>query len=356
MANEHDAPKRKSGGRLQRLLRGERELSLGEKILLVGLGALVCLVMGLVLLYLCMVRPPKRAATEQAEQPTAVVEQVDEQTGQSYQVEVPLSHREGFYNILLCGVDGDGMRTDTMIIARLNTNDHSTALVSVPRDSLCSQPKTGSAVKLNSIYAYGGLREAGMEQLVDVLEQMLGFRVDGYLLVRLDAFVELVDLVGGVDYDVPEDMYYEDPSQDLFIDLKAGQQHLDGEQALQLCRYRGYPMADIARCSVQQEFLQTIAGQCLDSIGFSDIQKLAELFRKNVTTDLSVGNLIYFGRELLNCDFSQTETATLPGTGADIYGASYWVLDEAGTLETVNALLNPYDHDLPQQNLNIRTR
>lgn len=354
MQDKHDQKQEQPKRGLKSLITGERELNLAEKVLLVGLGVLACLVAAMIILYFALVRPPHRQPQE-GSAPTTVVEQTDEATGQTHQVEVPLSHRDGFYNILICGTDESGLRTDTIMIARMNTEDHSTALISIPRDTLCSRPDSEEAVKLNSIYAFGGLRAAGMEKLMNELEIMLGFRVDGYMLIHLNAFVEVVDLMNGVEYDVPEDMFYEDPSQNLYIDLKAGLQHLDGDQAMQLCRFRGYPTADIQRCSVQQDFLCTLATQCLDNLGFSDIQKIVEICRDYVTTDLSIGNLIYFGREMLNCDFKQTEMHTMPGTSANVYGASYWILDVEKSLTVINEWLNPYDYPLTNANLHIRT-
>ena len=85
------------------------------------------------------------------------------------------------------------------------------------------------------------------------------------------------------------------------------------------------------------------------------IRKLTKLFNEFVITDLSVGNLIFFGRELINCDLEKTETATLPGYGADVYGASYWILDPEGTLEIINDLVNPYDRDMSLSDMNLRT-
>lgn len=347
---------KKDQSSFRRLLTGERELSGREKGLLIALCAFLCLVLALLIFITLLVRPPQRTKqAEKSDPATSVTEQTDPVTGQTYRVEVPLSQRDGFYNILICGVDQDKMRTDTIMIARLNTKDHTTALVSVPRDTLTWETESMKAPKINSLYAYGGLRKIGMEYLVDRLEYMFHFRVDGYMLIDLDGFAAVIDLIGGVDFDVAQDMNYDDPSQDLHIHLTAGPQHLDGDHARQLCRFRGYPMADIERCSVQQEFLWTASKQFFESLGFSDLQELVKLYDKFVTTDLSIGNMIFFGRELMNCELSETETATLPGSGRDVYGASYWVLDPEGTLDVINELVNPYDKNMSLADLNLRT-
>lgn len=341
-------------GSFRLLFTGERELSLKDKAILIALCIFLCLVIAVIIFISVLIRPPQRKQIQAENTPTSITEQTDPSTGKSYRVEVPLSQQDGFYNILICGVDQDKLRTDTVMIARLNTKNHTTALVSIPRDSLCWENESIKAPKLNSLYAYGGLRKVGMEYLSDQLLRMFNFQVDGYLLIDLDGFAAVIDLIGGVDFNVEQDMHYEDPSQNLYIDLKAGMQHLTGDQARQLCRFRGYPMADITRCGVQQDFLREASKQFFESLGFSQLQELTKLFNEFVTTDLSIGNLIFFGRELMNCNLSETKTATLPGTGATVYGASYWILDPEGSLDIINELINPYDRDMTLADLNLR--
>ena len=116
--------------------------------------------------------------------------------------------------------------------------------MSVPRDTVVLTGN-GGIMKINSVYAGGGAD--GMARLSKRLGAMLGFELDGYVLVNLEAFRETVDLVDGVEFDVPQDMYYQDPTQNLHIDLKAGKQLLDGEKGHGACalpqglRVAGYP-------------------------------------------------------------------------------------------------------------------
>ncbi len=145
--------------------------------------------------------------------PTRVVTVVDEDTGEEYEYEVPVSKKEGLYNILIVGTDGDGGRTDTIMIASLDTTTHSVALMSIPRDTYINA--NYSVPKINSAYGAGGMGESGIAALENQLAKMLGFEVDGYVMVDLDGFVEIVDLIGGVEFDVPMNMYYSDPTQDL---------------------------------------------------------------------------------------------------------------------------------------------
>lgn len=252
--------------------------------------------------------------------------------------------KEDFYNILIVGTDDDGSRTDTIIIARLDCKKHTVSLMSVPRDTLVSTKMI--VPKINGIYGANGGGADGMEALKKELERICGFSVDGYALVDLKAFIELVDLVGGVNFNVPQRMYYADPTQDLYIDLHPGKQRLDGERAMQLVRFRSYVQADIQRTYVQQDFLTALAKQCLTVSNLSKIDDFCKIFQKNVLTDLTGGNIIYLATELLSCDFDQMKSHTLPGTEVWIGDGSYYRLDAEQVLAIVNEDFNPYDQEI----------
>ena len=253
-------------------------------------------------------------------------------------VKVP---KEGYYNILIAGTDNDGFRTDTLMIARLDTVNHSVSLLSIPRDTLVEI--SSGVTKINSIYGIYGCGARGMESLLLEVEDVLGFKPNGYALVNLNAFVELVNLVGGVYYDVPQDMHHVDPTQDLYIDLKAGYQHLDGNEAMQLVRFRGYDAADIERTHVQQKFLVTLAKQCMEITNLTKIKDYCDIFVRNVSTNYTAGNLLYFVQELAKCDFSNLNTYTLPGSGGYyVDGVDYYYLDAAGVETIVQKDFYPY--------------
>ena len=281
---------------------------------------------------------------------------VDEETGEEIdvEVEVPASHKEDFYNILIVGTDDDGTRTDTIMIARLDVAEHTVALLSIPRDTLISGNYT--VPKINSVYGAAGKGEKGVAALKTKLAQTLGFEVDGYAIVNLDAFIELVDLVGGVEFDVPMDMDYEDSSQDLYIHLKAGKQLLDGEQAMGLVRFRkGYATQDIQRTKTQQQFLQALAKKCLSVVNLAKIGDMAEIFLEHVTTDLNLGNIVFFGQELLKCDFDNMFSYTLEGEAVMVNDASCYAIYLNKTLDVVNEYFNPYDVEITSANVSIIT-
>lgn len=124
----------------------------------------------------------------------------------------------------------DGTRTDTIMLLNVNSAANTVNLVSIPRDTFVSGGY--NVPKINSAYGWAGKGEDGMQELMDRVTETIGFTPDGYLLVDLDSFIELVDLMGGVKFDVPMDMRYSDPAQNLTIDLTAGMQKLDGQQAM----------------------------------------------------------------------------------------------------------------------------
>ena len=321
-------------------------------------------------IYKTLVKPPEKPQPVQEEtqdantqpepevkKPTIkhVVTKVDEQTGEEVEeeTELPASHQTGVYNILICGTDDDGYRTDTIIVAHLNETTHDVALMSVPRDTVVLNG-SGGIMKINSVYAGGGAD--GMARLSKRLGAMLGFELDGYVLVNLKAFRETVELVGGVEFDVPQDMYYNDPSQDLYINLKAGKQTLDGEKAMELVRFRkGYATQDIQRTQTQQQFLKALAKQCLSVSSLTKLKEFADIFSQYVTTNLTTGNMVWFGKELLSCDFDNMKTYTAEGEGAMINGASYYPLYAGKLLSVVNEAFNPYDTPISAGSLTVIT-
>lgn len=264
--------------------------------------------------------------------------------------EQPGALQDGVYNILICGTDGDGLRTDTIMLAHLDANEHTVALLSIPRDTPV-QANSG-LMKLNAVY--NGGKQDGMQRLCTRLSSLLGFPVDGYVLVDLAAFQQTVDLVGGVDFDVPQDMHYDDDTQNLHIHLTKGLQHLNGEQAMGLVRYRkGYASQDIQRTQVQQQLLRALAKQCLSVASLTKLKEFADIFSTYVLTDLSVGNMLWFGTELMQCDFDQMQTFTAEGEGVMVNGISYYALYAGRLLETVNAFFNPYDTPLTAASMSV---
>ena len=252
------------------------------------------------------------------------------------------------YTILLSGIDNDAGGSDTNILMRFDAVNKTIDLVSLPRDSLMS-----NGHKLNYAYAKGGT-----QQLRDEIEELLGIPVDFSVSVNLKGFIELVDQIDGVDFEVPINMDYDDPYQDLHIHFKKGMQHLNGQQAMEVVRFRhnndgtGYGTEDIGRIGTQQAFLKAVAQKLLK---LENIPAMAEVFLKYVKTDLTLGNLVWLGNEALNMGgMDAISFHTLPGDGTGWYkGASVYTLDPDAVLELVNNALNPYAEDISAEDMNI---
>ena len=274
-------------------------------------------------------------------------------------VREPLVRREGVYNVLLAGTDAEGYRTDTMMVLSYDTKNQTVGVVSVPRDTLVNRAGSESP-KL--VYGKGGVTARR-----DEISQMLGVPIDYYIKINLKAFVAVVDQLGGVDFYVPGDMNYDDPYQDLHIHFTKGQQHLNGQQVMEVARFRqnnpdengkvtGY--WDTGRTETQQKLLIALAKKVLSWNSLTKLNNFVEIFNQYVSTDLSLTDMLYFASQAIYVDTANgVSTATLTGDGDVRYkGSSYcFQLDKTSTLDTVNALINPYTRDLEMDELNIFT-
>jgi len=267
--------------------------------------------------------------------------------------EGPGPRREGVSTILLVGTDEGGMRTDTLMLLTVDQPNEMLSLVSIPRDTLVNGGY--SVPKINSVYGANNGGAEGIDMLLTRVSQCIGFRPDGYILIRLEAFVELVDAMGGVTFDVPVDMYYNDPSQDLYIDLLAGEQTLSGEEAMGVVRFRsGYTDADLGRVSVQRAFLSALIDQAVSAEGIAKAPQLLRILLDRTESDLTAANYLWLARTALLTDLHSIETATLPGSPRNWASGSYYVLDPASVAQTVNAYCNPYETQITTDHLEIR--
>ncbi len=268
-------------------------------------------------------------------------------------VPVKLERRKGVYTVFLAATDKAGTLTDVMMVMRYDTNDQTVGVISIPRDTLVARQKGSPHL------VYGG---GGVEQRIKDVSDMLGVPIDCYVKVNIRGFVTLVDYLGGIDFYVPCDMNYDDPSinNDLHIHFKEGMQPLSGQQAMEVARFRknndGSGYSDVGRTQTQQKLLIALAKKVLSWDSLTKINGFVEIFNETVDTDLSLNEMLYFASQAVNLDPSTgVETATLPGRGDAVYRGSKWCyeLDQEGTLELVNRLINPYDRDLTLEDMNI---
>lgn len=229
-------------------------------------------------------------------------------------------------NIIVMGVDerpeeDDVGRSDTLFVVMFDTNKKAASLLSVPRDTRV-RIKGHGWDKINHAYAYGG-----RELTQKTTEELLGIRINNYVMVDFKGFVGLVDAIGGVDIDIEQDMYYYDTWDGFKIDLKKGRQHLDGKTAIQYVRYRDEE-GDIGRIRRQQHFMMAVYDRITSANMLLRIPGLAKQLGNMVKTDLPLKDMVDLGRILHGMVKEKgLAMATVPGTPEYIDGISYWLPD-----------------------------
>lgn len=348
-------PKTEKPSPLRRLGRGLYRALVVLSVLIVGLW----LALKLTSRRPTVSEPPVMPSTA----PIAVGADAAAQTGDAAPQPPILERKDATWTFLIAAEDQVSGNTDTIMACTYDTANQKMGLVSIPRDTLVDRPGWRYH-KINAAYPNGNIAyppDGGIRELQNAVSEVLGIPMDHYVLVDTRLFVELVDAVGGVDFNVPVYMSYDAPDQDLHIHFQPGMQHLTGQQALEVVRcrknsdgpgeypnniYDAYPDADIGRTRTQQEMVKAIAKKVL-----ANPQKVAgyvQLLSKYVDTDLTLGNLLWFMEPALKFDFDDLTTATLPGNGNVSYKgtSSVYQLDIDGSLSLINQCLNPYTTDV----------
>ena len=275
--------------------------------------------------------------------------------------DAPAGRYDHKYTFLLLGCDAVSGNTDTIMVGTFDAQKYTVDVVSIPRDTMVNVSWTTK--KANTLYG-----NDNVERAMSGFSDLLGYNLDFYVVVNLEAFVQMVDAVGGITYDVPDvegggrGMNYDDPYQDLSIHLKPGTQLLTGKQAIGVVRYRkGYTNADIGRIGTQQDFLRTAASQIIANKNSIKLKDIVTIFLKYVKTDLDYGECMWFAKELFKMDAENITFHTLPGKYDDAVSqggkyVSYVTIYVNEWLEMINTYLNPFDKDIQESNLNILTR
>ena len=269
--------------------------------------------------------------------------------GEAEALKSHMERKEGFYTILVSGVDDGNGGSDTNILVAVDAANGCIYGVSIPRDT--KAVINGKNHKINFAYNAGG-----MELLAETVSGQLGIPVDYTVLVNLRGFEALVDAIDGVDFYVPVDMDYDDPIQGLSIHFSKGMRHLYGADALKVVRFRhnndgsGYGSEDLGRMATQQKFLKAVAKKMLSAGNIlTKIDDYAKIFNQYVDTNLTVGNLAWLGTEVLKMGVDKIDFSTLPNA----WKYPYIYLDPTETLTLVNTYLNPYVEDRTADDLNI---
>lgn len=226
--------------------------------------------------------------------------------------------------VLIMGVDereDDVGRSDTMMVAMLDPDSNRVSLISIPRDTRVRIRNRGYD-KINAAYAYGGISLAE-----NTVENLIGVDLDHYFIINTKNFARIIDAIGGVDINVREYMYYEDPWDDdggLYIDFEPGLQHMNGKQAIQYVRYRDSE-GDIGRIARQQDFMRACMTKLTSPLIITKLPKIINEVTNSVQTDLSINELLAFAGTIRSA--GGLETAMAPGHPLYIDEISYWIPD-----------------------------
>ncbi|MGJ3251388.1 MAG: LCP family protein [Elainellaceae cyanobacterium] len=226
------------------------------------------------------------------------------------------------YHSLVNSFDG---LSDTMMLIRFTPDTQELNVLSLPRDTRTWVDGIGTT-KLNEANIYGG--PALTAQAVS--ELLGGVGIDRYVRINVQGVEKLIDALGGVTVYIPEDMQYTDESQHLYIDLEQGEQHLDGEEAIQFLRFRYDAYGDIGRVQRQQMFMRALVEQTLSPRTVARIPKILSVIQSHVDTNLSIEELIALVGFASQADRSNTNMLMLPGdfSSPGDYDLSYWIPDQ----------------------------
>lgn len=182
-------------------------------------------------------------------------------------------------NLLVMGCDASGVRPDSILLVHIDSKENKVSLLSLPRDSKMKQ--MGKTRKLNTLLS------GDVDDAVKTVEQLTGTEITYYIKLKVGVFAQMVDALGGLEYTVEQDMHYSDPTQNLYIDLKAGKQTLTGNQCEQYCRYRSYAMGDLTRTKHQQKLLTELVRQKSKLQYVVKIPAVFHIIKENTQTDIT---------------------------------------------------------------------
>ena len=295
------------------------------------------------------VTPPAQSTPDSVPDPSVSTPPEDEPVPE----EPALARRDGVYTFALLGSDKASGNTDTIIVVTYDTVKQTVGMVSIPRDTAIDR-SWAKYPKIN--YAYS----QGADVLKQEIQKTFGIPIDYYIRINLSGFIALVDKLGGVDVCIPEDMNYDDPFQDLHIHYTKGQWHLNGQQAMEVARFRdnndGTGYTDEGRAAMQRQMLVNLAKKVLSWNSLTKVLDFVEIFNTYVKTDLSLTDMAWFASQAINVDLSTgLQQGSLEGRSDSLYKGYSWcyTYKAEDILPTLNSLLNPYDRDLTAKDLHL---
>lgn len=237
-------------------------------------------------------------------------------------------------NILVLGLDarkaGGTGRTDTIMAVNIDPESGKIRILSIPRDTRVLLG--GGYERINAAYVYGGV-----DMVKESVETLLGIKFDHYLVIHFQGFIEVVDVLGGVEVDVPVRMYH--PREN--IDLQPGLQVLNGEDALGFARYRYTENGDLDRAQHQQEILEALRKKVFSLGSMTKIPELVGIASEYIDTDMSRGEMLDLAAMADRFKDNEIESGILPGETVKIDGLWYYEADQ----EQLEAVTHPFKKD-----------
>lgn len=294
--------------------------------------------------FIFSIRPPEGNATLNisAQEDTDI-------EGDGYDLQNDSEDSDQVYTFLVAGKDVAAYNTDIIMLVKFDTGKKKIDILNIPRDTMVNTNR--KVKKINASYHSGGI-----EKFEEDVASLTGFYVNRYVIFDIKGVEEVIDAIGGIDFYVPRNMHYDDPTQNLHIHFNEGYQHLSGADVVKIARYRsGYFNGDIGRIEVQQKLLKSIAEQALKPENILKIPEIASIITKNMETDIELGNMIWLANKAKDMNLGDIETHLLPGVDAMIDGLSYWLPYKNELLDLLNSKFNPKDKPITEDDISIVT-
>ena len=265
----------------------------------------------------------------------------------------------GEFKCLILGISTDQENvelTDTIMVASYNPNTQKATLLSIPRDTYVGKnsAKATSYEKINALYS----RKHRPDETLEAINEITGLNIEYYVVVKTEALIKLVDVIGGVTFNVPIDMDYDDKTQDLHIHLEKGEQLLDGAKAEQLVRFRhnndgsSYPEEygdnDTGRMRTQREFIMQVVKQTAKPGNIFKLGEILDVAKEYVITNIDFNVAKDYIPYVVEFNTDNLLTATLPGTNTNKNSSGTWIFvhDKEETEELIQELF--YDRDITE--------
>ena len=263
--------------------------------------------------------------------------------------------------VLLMGVstDIDSKLTDTIMLCAYNPKTDGAMMLSIPRDTFIGKTKSRAkgTDKINYLYS------KGPEYTVDAVEEITGLDIEYYAVINNEFLIQMVDVIGGVQFDVPIDMKYDDPTQDLHINLKKGMQKIDGNKAEQLLRFRHnndgttYPVEygdnDYGRMRTQREFMKATVSQTIKLKNITKINSITKTIFNNLETNLSMDEVFDYVPYASDVDFENIKMEQLPGESELCNGVWIYVYNKSETEDLIEDIQNVLENGIVEDDTEV---